>query len=756
MTYQTGKSALPGRLFCNSSGSCLSGKLSNEGLALDEHYRIRSHLPQLFSYSRFQRHVELDKEYRRAGIQTSNDSQDELLDGSSKLQPVKGTRKGSARSEARKTCATDFESSNAFISKIEFPIAKLPIGKWASAQNFTDIDDGAAMAMGYSFKCAGKAPCREFGENRGTRSEDVEGEEEITKNYSLMPAVSVNYLNSFNLANELSRREPLLLSINEKGNQVCARRASLDLRQVNGFFATECMATDLQDRTETFGTNFSKRSRPLSNFASDFTHTSPRSVVVGTEEAVRGLALSDCGMYHLDEDCSKLLEVSEETAEAQGNKPSEKRNVDADMTNDDCVSNVRLPKVLLGLPSNFNSRNACAPAKTGTFRDNCCSPILNDAVYARVEMETKLMRLNALKEMRYRDMMRSYQSLSARVHEFRTLRLSGLEENIAARAMALIASERYNCVNEEIRRLYALLRSPVDTVSKKSLGTINVSNIVVPISSLKNLSKTAKACTKYAFICVMKYQETVAWSEVIYYEQKVFNKRLEFQSKLSIANLSYDHKVQFSLYAMSVKEAYSNSRVSMKERILKMLTVKPTQKDNTFPWNTDLQLAAVCYISLACANKWQFTFDMVNLPSIIHSDFFAFIRYSCSDLNAYETSGHLDFLQQNNGIDKWRGYWCELKDGDILLWQRQEDAKTDPVKVFQLKYCASNRVLCANCFFPSEVNSMLLDFRSDTSSNSRVIFRSKTDDEKKLWQQGIDHVLMCLELWRMKHEVTKL
>ncbi|KHJ41368.1 hypothetical protein D918_08598 [Trichuris suis] len=37
-----------------------------------------------------------------------------------------------------------------------------------------------------------------------------------------------------------------------------------------------------------------------------------------------------------------------------------------------------------------------------------------------------------------------------------------------------------------------------------------------------------------------------------------------------------------------------------------------------------------------------------------------------------------------------------------------------------------------------------------------IIFQADSSSERKLWQQGIEHVLTCLDIWHMKHEMTKL
>ncbi|KHJ41369.1 hypothetical protein D918_08599 [Trichuris suis] len=528
-----------------------------------------------------------------------------------------------------------------------------------------------------------KVPCNEAGElyctfsnfysgriqlsdrAKGTESEEnkykIEG---ATKKHCPMPSYSADWPNFENLTDKLYYGESIPLYLSAAGNEVISKRASLDLGKFTGSPFEESAVKVPQNPTQDSDGYCSElQSRRLSCFSSGFTQNPPRSTVFGTVGLMQGMNQSALDVPHFVFRRTESGILPTESSSIV-DRPKEKLRDEANTANDKFSSDVPLREARLNFPSSPDS-----PAR-GHAERGCLNPILNDAVYARVEMETKLMRLNALKEVRYRDMIRSYQSLSTRLHEFHILCLNGLTENIAARAMALIAGERYRCVNEEIRRLYNLLRGPIDAVCKKCLGTLDLWNIVIPLNPLNDITKTVREWKKYAFICVMKYQETVAWSEVIYVEQKLFNKRLEFQAKLSIPNLSPDHVVQFSLYVMSIKEACSSSRSSMKEVIMKLLTPRPYQKDNTFPWNTDLQLAAVCRISLACANKRQFVFDMVNLPSVIQGSFFASIRYSCSDLNVFEISSHL----QENGVDTWISYWCALKDGDILLWPSREDA----------------------------------------------------------------------------------
>ncbi|CDW56300.1 hypothetical protein TTRE_0000457601 [Trichuris trichiura] len=473
----------------NNFYSCAFQTFSTEEPALDEHYRIRSHLPQLFSYSRFQKHLEANN--RRVGIRTSKSclkASRNLNEGTDSLRTFSdGIRAVSLGIEPYEAEATNFGSSSEFISKIELPVAKRPVSKWSSALTFTEIDDEIPVRSRGSFKPLMKGPCNEVDSAKGTQTKENGYEtEEITKKHCSMPAYSANCPNFNSLTDELYCGKSIPLYLGATGKEVISKRASLDLGEFS----------ELQ---------FEKSPVKI-----------PQNPTQGTLREER-----------------------------------------------------------LNFSSGFHSL-ASSHAERGGF-----NPILNDAVYARVEMETKLMRLNSLKEMRYRDMMRSYQSLSTRIHDFHVSCLNGLTENIAARAMALIAGERYRCVNEEIHRLYSLLRGPIDTASKKCSGTLDLWNIVIPLNPLNDITKMARECKKYAFICVMKYQETVVWSEVIYFERKLFNKRLEFQARLSVPNLSPDHLVQFSLYVM------------------------------------------------------------VNLPSMIHGSFFASIRYSCSDLNAFETSGHL-------------------------------------------------------------------------------------------------------------------
>ncbi|XP_051949485.1 anillin-like isoform X2 [Xyrauchen texanus] len=356
-----------------------------------------------------------------------------------------------------------------------------------------------------------------------------------------------------------------------------------------------------------------------------------------------------------------------------------------------------------------------------------------------------------------------------------------------AERLLLIATERRAALKAELDRLKA--EGP--TAQKKSTCSAQV-DIGIPVSkgsiSLLELRLPLKAdfiCSSankpecgnhYFFVMIRAGAENTVATPLASTRNALSGDALTFTTKFTLSDVSNDFEIDIEIYCL-VQKRELNPDKRKKNNKSKAITPKrflaisksnlqtPVMASPGGPnavRTSSFVLVGSHKLTLASIGKNRFPLEKV--PFLCPLEGHIYLKMQCEVGSRVEEWGFLTMFEDVSGFGAWHRRWCVLSGYCISYWTYPDDEKRkNPMGRINLANCTSRKVEPANREFCARPNTFelitvrpqreddretLVSQCKDTLCVTKNWLSADTKDERNLWMQKLNQILVDLRMWQ--------
>ncbi|XP_074055348.1 anillin isoform X2 [Macrotis lagotis] len=362
----------------------------------------------------------------------------------------------------------------------------------------------------------------------------------------------------------------------------------------------------------------------------------------------------------------------------------------------------------------------------------------------------------------------------------------GSLEEAEAERLLLIATEKRTALIEELNKLKAegpqrrLRPSPTSSELAPSRGSIALSEFRLPLKAdfVCDPAQRAEA-TNYFLIMLKAGAENMVATPLASTAESLTGDALTFTTTFTLQDVSNDFEIQVEVYSMVQRKASSGPDKKRKTTKAKAITPKRilstiTTKSNLHPSvmaspgglpavrTSSFVLVGSHTLSLSSIGNTKFALDKV--PFLCPLEGHIYLKIKCQVNSFVEEKGFLTIFEDVSGFGAWHRRWCVLSGNCISYWTYPDDEKRKgPLGRINLANCTSRQIEPANREFCARRNTLELitvrpqreDDREtlvsqcrDTLCVTKNWLSADTKEERDLWMQKLNQVLVDIRLWQ--------
>ncbi|XP_060051850.1 anillin isoform X2 [Erinaceus europaeus] len=364
----------------------------------------------------------------------------------------------------------------------------------------------------------------------------------------------------------------------------------------------------------------------------------------------------------------------------------------------------------------------------------------------------------------------------------------GSLEEAEAERLLLIATEKRTLLIEELNQLKnegpqrknkagAILQS--DFVPSK--GSVTLSEIRLPLKADFVCSTVQKPdAANYYFLIILKAgPENMVATPLASTSSSLNGDALTFSTTFTLNDVSNDFRINIEVYSLvqkkdtsgpdKKKKAYKSKAITPK-RLLTSITTKSTLHSSVMASpgglnvvrTSNFALVGSYTLSLSSVGNAKFALDKV--PFLCPLEGHIYLKIKCQVNSSVEERGFLTIFEDVSGFGAWHRRWCVLSGNCISYWTYPDDEKRkNPIGRINLANCTSRQIEPANREFCARRNTFELitvrpqreDDREtlvsqcrDTLCVTKNWLSADTKEERDLWMQKLNQVLVDIRLWQ--------
>nr|XP_006201955.1 anillin isoform X2 [Vicugna pacos] len=361
----------------------------------------------------------------------------------------------------------------------------------------------------------------------------------------------------------------------------------------------------------------------------------------------------------------------------------------------------------------------------------------------------------------------------------------GSLEEAEAERLLLIATEKRTLLIDELNKLKnegPQRKDKAGPISQSefvpSKGSVTLSEIRLPLKADFVCSTVQKPdAANYYFLIILKAgAENMVATPLASTSNSLNGDALTFTTTFTLQDVSNDFEINIEVYSLvqkkdpagtdKKKKAYKSKAITPK-RLLTSITTKSTLHSSVMASlnavrTSNFALVGSYTLSLSSIGNTKFALDKVPFLSPLEGHIY--LKIKCQVNSSVEERGFLTIFEDVSGFGAWHRRWCVLSGNCISYWTYPDDEKRkNPIGRLNLANCTSRQIEPANREFCARRNTFELitvrpqreDDREtlvsqcrDTLCVTKNWLSADTKEERDLWMQKLNQVLVDIRLWQ--------
>ncbi|NXK11292.1 ANLN protein, partial [Herpetotheres cachinnans] len=365
----------------------------------------------------------------------------------------------------------------------------------------------------------------------------------------------------------------------------------------------------------------------------------------------------------------------------------------------------------------------------------------------------------------------------------------GSQEEAEAERLLLFATEKRTALLEELNKLKSegphSKRNKAASTSTEfapSRGSVSVSEMRLPLKAdfVCGTIHKPEAANYYYVIILRSGAENMVATPLASNASSLNGDALTFTTTFTMHNVSNDFEINIEVYSLvqrkevtsTDKRKKSNkSKVITPKRLLTSITSLTLTSFSTAMASpggpnavrtTNFILVGSHKLSLSSVGNAKFALDKVPFLSPLEGHIY--LKLKCQVDSSVEEKGFLTMFEDVSGFGAWHRRWCVLSGNCISYWTYPDDEKRKhPLGRINLANCTNHQIEPANREFCARPNTFELitvrpqreDDREtlvsqcrDTLCVTKNWLSADTKEERNLWMQKLNQVLVDLRMWQ--------
>eukprot|EP00063_Salmo_salar_P058550 XP_014033385.1 PREDICTED: actin-binding protein anillin-like isoform X2 [Salmo salar] len=368
-----------------------------------------------------------------------------------------------------------------------------------------------------------------------------------------------------------------------------------------------------------------------------------------------------------------------------------------------------------------------------------------------------------------------------------------------AERLLLIATEKRGALKAELDRLKGEGPSGHrrgqggDMGVSASKGSISLLELRLPLKAdfVCSAANKPEWSSHYFFIMIRAGAENTVATPLASTSSAISGDAITFSTKFTMPDVSNDFAIDIEVYCLVQKRELnsdkrkkpSKSKAITPKRFLSKSSLTPVVASPGGP-NTvrtsNFVLVGSHKLTLASIGKNKFLLEKIKyegierelLRDMFHSkvpflcpmEGHIYLKMQCEVDSLVEERGFLTMFEDVSGFGAWHRRWCVLSGYCISYWTYPDDEKRkNPMGRINLANCTSRKVEPANREFCARPNTFELITVRPQRENDRETLVSQckntmcvtknwlcadTKDERNLWMQKLNQILVNLRMWQ--------
>ncbi|XP_007979806.2 anillin isoform X3 [Chlorocebus sabaeus] len=427
----------------------------------------------------------------------------------------------------------------------------------------------------------------------------------------------------------------------------------------------------------------------------------------------------------------------------------------------------------------------------------------NNAFPCQVNIKQKMQELNNEINMQQTVIYQASQALNCCVDEEHG---KGSLEEAEAERLLLIATEKRTLLIDELNKLKnegPQRKNKASPVSQSefmpSKGSVTLSEIRLPLKADFVCSTIQKpdAANYYYLIILKAGAENMVATPLASTSNSLNGDALTFTTTFTLQDVSNDFEINIEVYSLvqkkdplglDKKKKTSKSKAITPKRLLTSITTKSNIASSVMASpgglnavrTSNFALVGSYTLSLSSVGNTKFVLDKINydvrerellgylfqekVPFLSSLEGHIYLKIKCQVNSSVEERGFLTIFEDVSGFGAWHRRWCVLSGNCISYWTYPDDEKRkNPIGRINLANCTSRQIEPANREFCARRNTFELitvrpqreDDREtlvsqcrDTLCVTKNWLSADTKEERDLWMQKLNQVLVDIRLWQ--------
>ncbi|KAM7176717.1 anillin isoform 2-T2 [Macrochelys suwanniensis] len=383
----------------------------------------------------------------------------------------------------------------------------------------------------------------------------------------------------------------------------------------------------------------------------------------------------------------------------------------------------------------------------------------------------------------------------------------GSQEEAEAERLLLLATEKRKALLEELNKLKN--EGPQGKKNKAastphefapSRGSVTLSEMRLPLKADFVCSTVQKpeAANYYYIILLRSGAENMVATPVASTANSLNGDALTFTTTFTLQDVSNDFEINVEVYHLvqrkdgtgttDKRKKANKSKVITPKRLLTSITTKSTLLTPVMASpggpnavrTSNFVLVGSHKISLSSIGNSKFTLDKINyggkerellgfmfqdkVPFLSPLEGHIHLKLKCQVDSFVEEKGFLTMFEDVSGFGAWHRRWCVLSGNCISYWTYPDDEKRKhPMDRINLANCTNRQIEPANREFCARPNTFelitvrpqreddretLVSQCKDTLCVTKNWLSADTKEERNLWMQKLNQVLVDLRMWQ--------
>ncbi|XP_050748631.1 anillin [Gymnogyps californianus] len=364
----------------------------------------------------------------------------------------------------------------------------------------------------------------------------------------------------------------------------------------------------------------------------------------------------------------------------------------------------------------------------------------------------------------------------------------GSQEEAEAERLLLLATEKRTALLEELNKLKSegphSKRNKAASTSTEfapSRGSVSISEMRLPLKAdfVCGTVQKPEAANYYYVIILRSGAENMVATPLASTASSLNGDALTFTTTFTMHDVSNDFEINIEVYSLVQRKEVTStdkrkkankSKVITPKRLLTSITSKSTLLTPAMASpggpnavrTTNFVLVGSHKLSLSSVGNIKFALDKVPFLSPLEGHIY--LKLKCQVDSSVEEKGFLTMFEDVSGFGAWHRRWCVLSGNCISYWTYPDDEKRKhPLGRINLANCTNHQIEPANREFCARPNTFELitvrpqreDDREtlvsqcrDTLCVTKNWLSADTKEERSLWMQKLNQVLVDLRMWQ--------